>query len=86
MTDKEPHKTTITIFFIQGKGGCESWVTVLFLFFPLQWKEEGRRRGSGVIVTVAIFVPCQLFGVVVVETAFVTFDGAGLDLANLVTL
>ena len=37
-------------------------------------------------VAVAICVSCQLFGVVDVETAFITFDGAGLDLANLVTL
>ena len=39
-------------------------------------------------VRVAVFMFCQLLGVVVVvETAFITFDGAGwLDLTNLVTL
>ena len=58
-----------------------------FLFFFLRsGKGEGRRRGGGVTVTVVVFVSCQLFGVVVMETAFITFDGAGLDLANLVTL
>jgi len=69
-----------------NKQAIMSFLTTTLLLAQYSGKEEGRRRGSGVIVTVAIFVPCQLFGVVVVETAFVTFDGAGLDLANSVTL
>ena len=57
-----------------------------FLFCPTQWKEGGRRRGGGVTVVLVVFVSYQLLGVVVVENAFIPFDGAGLDLANLVTL
>ncbi len=55
-------------------------------FFLRSGKRREEEEGGGVTVTVAVFVSCQLFGVVVVETAFITFDGAGLDLANLVTL
>jgi len=67
-------------------------VKVCFFYFPLcfsQWEEEGERRGGGVTVTVIIiiiyyyYVSCQLLGDVVVETtAFIAFDGAGLDFAN----
>jgi len=39
----------------------------------------GNRDGCG-------FVSGQLFSVVVKETVFITFDGAGLDLPNLVTM
>ena len=59
--------------------------SVLFFFFCNGRRGE-EKRGGGVTVTVAFFVSCQLFGVVVVETAFITFDEAGLDLANFVTL
>ena len=58
-----------------------------FLFFFLRsGKGEGRRRGGGVTVTLAVIISCQLLGDFVVETTFITFDGAGLDLANLVAL
>jgi len=39
----------------------------------------GNRDGCG-------FVSGRLFSVVVKETVFITFDGAGLDLPNLVTV
>ena len=66
---------------------CESsWVTVFSSFFLCVFRSgKKREEEEGVTVTVAVLVSCQLFGVVLVS-AFITIDGAGLDLAILVTL
>ena len=58
----------------------------LLCFSAVERKEEGRRGMGYITVAVAAFVSCQLLGGVVETAFFITFDGAGLDLANLVTL